>query len=76
MARLFSVNVFAAAGIASRCSGSVGTVIGGNVIAAQPVRSKLAVNSDAVPTAAINKVPRADKTIATGSGSIAAAGRG
>lgn len=76
MARLFSVSVFAAAAIATRCSGSVAAVIGGNVIAAPPVRPKLAANSDAAPTAAISKAQKVDKTIATDSRSIDDAGRG
>ncbi len=75
MARLFSVSGFAAATIATRCSGSAAAVIGGNVIAAQPVRPKLAVNSDAAPTAAINRAQKDEMTIATGSGSIDDAGR-
>ena len=75
MARLFSVSEFAAATNATRCSGSVAAVIGDSVIAARPVRPKLAVNSAVAPTAAINKAPKDEKTIAIGSGSIANAGR-
>lgn len=70
MARLSSVSGFAAAAIATRCSGSVAAVIGGNVIAVQPVRPKLAVNSDAAPTAAISRAQKDETTIATGNGSI------
>lgn len=70
MARLSSVSGFVAAAIATRCSGSVAAVIGGNVIAAPPVRPKLAGNSDAAPTAAISRVQKDEKTIATGNGSI------
>lgn len=75
MARVFSVNVFAAAAIATRCSGSVGVVIEDNVIAAPPVRPKLAAISDAALTVAISRARRGDKIIATGSGSIDDAGR-
>jgi hypothetical protein len=35
-------------------------VIGGNVIAAQPVRPRLAANSDAAPTAAISRAQKDD----------------
>ena len=74
MARLFSVSEFAAAVNATRCSGSVGTVIADSVIAARPVRPKLAVNNDVVPTVATSRARKDEKTIATGSGSIANAG--
>ena len=70
MARLFSVSVFAALAIATRCSGSVAAVIAGNVIAAEPVRPRLAAISDAAPIAAISRAPKGDKTIATDSRSI------
>ncbi|HME58558.1 MAG TPA: hypothetical protein VKF63_09475 [Terracidiphilus sp.] len=75
MAKLFSVSGFAAAAIATRCSGSVGVVIADNAIAAQPVRPKPAANSGVVPTVGTSNPRTGAKIIATGSGSIANAGR-
>jgi hypothetical protein len=71
MAKLFSVSGSAAAVIATRCSGSVATAIGDNAIAAGPVRPRLSGDSDAVPTVATSKAQKDEKTIATGSASIA-----
>ena len=71
MARLFSVSEFAAAANATPCSGSVAAAIGDSVIAARPVRPMLAVNSAVVPTVATSKAPKDEKTIATGSATIA-----
>jgi len=70
MERLFSVSMFAAAAIATQCSGSVATVIGGNDIAARLAGPTLAVNSAAALTAAISRAPKVDRIIATGSESI------
>ena len=63
MARLFSVSESAAAANATPCSGSVVTAIGDSVIAARPVRPKLAGNSAVAPTGATSKAPKDEKTI-------------
>jgi hypothetical protein len=72
---LFSVNEFAAAAIATPCSGSVATVTEASVTAAASVRPKLAVNSAVALTVAISRVQKDGKTIATTSATIANAGR-
>jgi hypothetical protein len=75
MARLFSGSEFAAAANAMLCSGSVAAAIGDSVIAVQSVRLKLAGNSAVAPTVATSKAPKDEKTIATGSATIANAWR-
>jgi hypothetical protein len=72
---LFSGSEFAVAADATLCSGSVAAAIGDSVIAVQPVRPKLAVNSAVVPTVATSKAPKDEKTIVTGSATIANAER-
>lgn len=76
MARLFSVNVFAAAVTATRCSGSVVTVIGDNAIAALPAKHKLAAISADAPIAVISRAQKDARIIATANGSTDDAGHG
>ena len=75
MSRSFSVSGFAVAADATRCSGSVSTVIEDSVIAASPAVPQRDANSGAAPTAATNAARKAGSTIVTGSVSIGAARR-
>ena len=75
MARSFSVNGFAVAADATRCSGSVSTVIVDSAIAASPAVPKHDSSSGAAPTAVTNAARKAGSIIATGSASIGAAKR-
>jgi hypothetical protein len=52
---------------ATRCSGSVCTVIAGSVIAVHFAACQHAGNNDGVPTAVISGVPRDEQIIVTGS---------
>lgn len=61
------------AAAATRCSGSVLSVIEDSAIAASPAVLKRDASSDAVPTVATNAARKAASTIATGSASIGAA---
>ena len=67
MAMLFSDSGFAVG--VMRCSGFVRAVTVGNAIAACRAATRHAGNNGALPTAAISRARKADKTIATGSGS-------
>ena len=75
MAKWFSGSGFAVAADATRCSGSVSTVIVDSAIAAPPAVPKHGASSGAAPTAATNAARKAGSTIATGSASIGAARR-
>jgi hypothetical protein len=70
MAKWFSGSGFAAAVIATRCSGSVLTAIADTAIAAPLAALNPASGNDAAPTAGTNGVRKDDWTIATGSGNI------
>jgi hypothetical protein len=75
MAKSFSGSEFAAAADATRCFGSVSTVIVDSAIAVSPVAAKHACSRDAALTAATNEVRKDGWIIATGNANIGAAGR-
>jgi len=74
MAKLFSDSGFAAATDATRCSGSVSTVIVDSAIVVPPAGVKRASSRGAAPTAASNGARKDGWIIATGNASIGAAG--
>jgi len=73
LAKLFILaKLFFGRGVAEdamRCFGSVRTVTAGSVIAVHSAASRHAGNNDGVPIAVINRAPKDEQIIATGSAS-------